>query len=145
MLVQVLILFLVSLCRYECALNSSEIKYIGNTYSVEEYGKLDICNLEVCKKDAEKIISIASDTNFSDPCLEDFFCGNFNPVEVTTYRTDFNGVDMDVAAETSDYLKLALEETINEDDPKIIALVKNYHQKCVSPGELCCLSLFDII
>lgn len=128
-----------SVFGYDCAVLSSPIKYIGKSYSVEEYEKLDICELEVCKKDAEKFLSLASHENNSDACasLEEFSCGNFIKFGATKYTSNFNGVEMDVDAEFSDYLKIVLEEEIREDEPKIVKLVKKYHQNCVSPGKFC--------
>lgn len=115
------------------------IKYIGNGLSVEDYKKLGLCDSRVCILDSERSVNYASQSSQSNPCLDmkEFACGNF-----FKNKADYqiNGFEIELETLYFQQLKEILKLEIEEDEPKVMKIVKKYFKKCADPSNMFKLS-----
>ena len=136
MLYKVLILLILS--KVECVLHSFGTDYIGNSVSVEDYKKFNLCLNKVCVRDAKRFLSFASYNNDTDPCMnfKEFSSGHFYEFRATNDRYRFIGLSNEFQRQKQHRLKRILREKIEDNEPKVFKLMKSYFQKCVDHGKL---------
>ena len=138
MLLKVSILISLHVCLCNSQLHVFETDYIGKSYSVEEYKKLDVCYSDVCLIDAKRFMNNMSHKNDSDSSVnyDEFACGHFYKYKAYNERYYSVGFENDIHRLYEDRLKRVLREKIHEDEPKIFKLLKSYYQKCVNSSKI---------
>lgn len=109
--------------------------FLGNYLSVEDYKKLELCESSVCILDSERIASYASESKQSQPCsnMNDFACGTFfKPKKVN----ENEGFELELEKIYYQQLKEVLSDEIQEEDEKVVKVVKKYYQKCVDASKI---------
>lgn len=114
------------------------IELKGNTLSVEEYQKLDLCESKWCLEDANRILEDMSYNKSVTPCadFDEFTCGTFHQNRAHNERYEYVGYKKNYEKQIDEQLEKMLKFPIKDKEVKAVKLAKNFYQKCVNSSKL---------
>lgn len=129
--------FLLATIDVSSAYGPFPVKFIGNSFSIETYNNLTLCDSEVCIKDAQRLISYASYDSEINPCnsFKNFSCGTFFQDRALNERYEIVGFQQDYKLRNDEKRHKVLKAKINKKDGKAVKVLKNFYQKCIDWSE----------
>lgn len=114
------------------------IQYKGQTLSVEDYLKLDLCGNRWCLADANRIIQDMSYNNSVNPCddFEEFACGTFYKERAYNERYETIGFKTSYGKTIDEMSHKILKAPIKDKDVKAVKVTKNFYKRCINSSKL---------
>lgn len=134
---KLLLIIVVCLFSTVFAYGSFPIDFKGNTLSIEEYEKLELCQSKWCIEDANRILLEMSYNNSLDPCdnFVEFACGTFYKERAHNERYEYVGFMTNYMKRNDEKRSKVLKAHIKENDVKAVKVTKNFYQRCVSSSK----------
>lgn len=115
---------------------SVDIQELGNYLSSKEIDSTELCGSKLCLLDSSRLVDSATKQWSVDACQDfrEFSMGNFIKYRALHDRYDRIGFLFDVLSLHSERQRKILAEPIQQNEPKIFKIIKNFFQKCVDSG-----------
>lgn len=134
---RILFLFL-SVFYTTIVLAEFELQIIGQTLSDEEAANRELCKTKYCVSDGELLFYAATQNDSVDPCsdFKEFAMGTFIELRATNDRYREIGLISDTKQNHDERKrKLIAKEIDDENDSRMIKVVKNFFNQCVNSSE----------
>lgn len=115
---------------------SFEVQVFGDSISIEEYNSREFCSSKYCIMDSNRLISSVTQNKSIRPCddFKTYAMGEFLKYRAINDRYPVLSFEIEVQNRFDSKERVLLSKAINDNDPKMFKVIKNYYHKCVTSG-----------